>query len=57
MICPYIQNYNLCETENILDEEDPNFVKKHVTKQMWTNMECRKEDCAVYRDGVCHYTK
>lgn len=55
MICPYIQNFSVVEQENIPDEEEENWIKKNIIKQMWTNMECRKEDCAVWRDNRCHY--
>lgn len=54
-ICPYIQNFSVTEQENLLDEENQEYIGKHIIKQMWTNMECKKEDCAVYKDGVCHY--
>lgn len=55
MICPYNQTFAYSEQINILDEERPDIFKKHVTLNMWKNMECQEEKCAVWRDGRCCY--
>lgn len=55
MICPYNQIFSYNEQINILNEENPEWMKKHVNVSFWRNMECQKENCAVWRNGKCCY--
>lgn len=55
MICPYNQIFSYNEQTNILNEESPEWFKKHINVTIWRNMECKKEECAVWRDGRCCY--
>lgn len=55
MICPYNQIFAYNENTNILDEENPEFIRKHTNVTIWKNMKCLKEECAVWRDGKCCY--
>ena len=55
MICPYNQYLSVVEQENLLNEENEDFIGKNVIKQIWVNMQCKEEHCAVWIDGRCHY--
>lgn len=55
MICPYNQVFEYNEQINILNEENPEYFKKHINVHIWKNMECQKENCAVWKDGKCCY--
>ena len=57
MICPYIQNFEVAEQSNEIDEDG--YVKKCTIKTLWSNMQCQKENCAVYnkRTKKCNYNK
>lgn len=48
MICPYIQNFSYTEQQNILNEENPEWVSKHAITQIWKNMKCLEDKCAVW---------
>lgn len=55
MICPYNQVFAYHEQINILNEENPEWMKKHINVDIYKNMECLQEKCAVWRNGKCNY--
>lgn len=57
MICPYVQNQCKTIQENILDEENPDIIKKYITTTYWGNAKCIEEKCGVWFEGRCRYNE
>ena len=57
MICPYNQIFSYNEQINIIDNDNPEYFKKHINVSFWKNMDCQKSNCAVWKDGKCHYNE
>lgn len=55
MICPYNQVFSYNEQTNILNEENPEFIEKHINVNIWRNMTCYEEKCGAWRNGKCCY--
>lgn len=55
MICPYNQSVGYEEQKNILNEDNQEYIGTVITKKVWTNMQCQKENCAVWIRGRCRY--
>lgn len=59
MICPYnrAEQTQIMQYTNELADEKSGVIKgyQHIVKDTFRMMECPRDGCAVWRDGICHY--